>query len=259
MNVCQDKARDRGCQQAERQGVRPRSAIHGRAGRALHSEFESSSVAWFKRVVSWVTSLARRPGDLSGRSRSKCVRKARSSLSFRMRLKRYPSDPTRTQGKRLKRLLPPAKPGGRPREVKLREVLNGLLYIARGGCAWRMMPTDLPPWSTCYDSFRKSRNDGTWQRINNALRTQIRHRDQREKSPSMDIIDTQSVKTTQKGGPRARTRIRGSTAGSGTWWSTRWGWWGRGPFRGHPGPGRGQVGPEEDGGPVPPAEEDPGR
>src|SRR4051795_3730844 len=64
--------------------------------------------------------------------------------------KRYPSDLTRTQWKRLKRLLPEAKPGGRPRSVDLREVLNGIFYIARGGCAWRMMPTDLPPWSTCY-------------------------------------------------------------------------------------------------------------
>src|ERR671917_550333 len=69
--------------------------------------------------------------------------------------KRYPSDLTRTQWKRLKRLLPVAKPGGRPRSVNLREVLNGIFYITRGGCAWRMMPKDLPPWSTCYDYFRK--------------------------------------------------------------------------------------------------------
>ena len=62
----------------------------------------------------------------------------------RAKSKRYPSDLTRTQWKTLKRLLPPAKPGGRPRSVDLREVLNGILYIVRGGCAWRMMPTDLP-------------------------------------------------------------------------------------------------------------------
>ena len=121
-----------------------------------------------------------------------------------MKPKRYPSDLTLTQWKRLKRLLPPAKPGGRPRSVDLREVLHGILYIARGGCCWRMMPKDLPPWSTCYDYLRKWRNDGTWPQLNDALRTQVRHRDQRKKSPSLAIIDTQSVKPTEQGGPRGK-------------------------------------------------------
>src|SRR6516165_7914423 len=121
---------------------------------------------------------------------------------------RYPSDLTRTQWKRLKRLLPPAKPGGRPRGVDLREVLNGIFYIARGGCAWRMMPTDFPPWSTCYDYFRKWRLDGTWSKVNDALRTQVRHRDHRKKSPRLGIVDRQSVKTTEQGGPHGKDAFK---------------------------------------------------
>ncbi|MBV8383393.1 MAG: IS5 family transposase, partial [Planctomycetaceae bacterium] len=118
--------------------------------------------------------------------------------------KRSPCDLTRTQWKRPQRLLPPARPGGRPREVNLREIRNGILSITRGGCSWRMMPKDLPPWGTCYDSFRTWRNDGTWAKVNDALRTRIRHRAETKESPSLGIIDRQSVKATERGGPRGK-------------------------------------------------------
>ena len=139
--------------------------------------------------------------------------------------KRYPSDLTRTQWKRLKRLLPQAKPGGRPRSVNLREVLNGIFYITRGGCAWRMMPKDLPPWSTCYDYFRKWRNDGTWSRINDALRTQVRHQRRAAEEPEHGHHRQPERQDHRAGRPaRQGRRTRRSTAGSGTWSWTRWGW-----------------------------------
>ncbi len=84
---------------------------------------------------------------------------------------RYPTDLTPAQWKRIQDVLPSAKPGGRPRSVEVREVLNGILYVVGSGRSWRMMPKDLPPWSTCYDYYRKWREDGTWTRLSTALLT----------------------------------------------------------------------------------------
>src|SRR4051812_30721892 len=97
--------------------------------------------------------------------------------------RRYPSDLTRTQWDRLRPLLPDAKPGGRPRSVDLREVLNGIFSITRGGCGWRMMPNGLPPRSTRSDYFYRWPDDGTWSRINDSLRIQVRHKDGAEEEP----------------------------------------------------------------------------
>lgn len=113
---------------------------------------------------------------------------------------RYPSDLSDAQWMRLEPLLPPVRPGGRPRAHPLREVVDALRYVLRGGIAWRALPHDYPPWQTVYHSFRTWRLDGTWERLNDALREVVRERAGRTWQPSAAILDSQSAKTTEKGG-----------------------------------------------------------
>jgi putative transposase len=112
----------------------------------------------------------------------------------------YPSDLTDEQWQLIGPLLPKAKFGGRPRKTDVRLVVNGILYLLRTGCAWRMLPHDFPPWPTVHDYYRRFRREGIWEKVHNNLREQVRVEAGRQASPSAAIIDSQSVKTAEKGG-----------------------------------------------------------
>jgi transposase len=127
----------------------------------------------------------------------------------------YPSDVTDRQWEILAPLLARPHPGyGRPRKYQLREIVNALLYLVKNGCTWRALPHDLPPWEDVYDHFRRWKKDGTLERLHDALRTEVRLRAGRTATPSLLILDSQSVPTTEKGGLEATMRARKSKGAS---------------------------------------------
>ncbi len=132
---------------------------------------------------------------------------------------RYASDLTDAEWALVAPLIPPARRGGRPRDVNLREVLNGIFYVLWTGCQWPALPKDLPPKSTVHHYFMLWEWDGTLERIHHALYLMVRDQEGREASPSAAVIDSQSAKGAQKGGlrstRRASMRARRSRGASG--------------------------------------------
>lgn len=138
---------------------------------------------------------------------------------------RYPSDLTDEEWGYVEPLIPPAKRGGRKRTVNVREVLNGIMYVLSTGCQWAYLPKDLPPSSTVYYYFDLWTYDRTLERIHHELYVKCREKMGREASPTACVIDSQSVKSAEKGGPAlihpATTQARKSKAKSDTFSSTR--------------------------------------
>ena len=129
---------------------------------------------------------------------------------------RYSSDLSVNEWQHLKPLVPVPKHGGRPAKYERLEVLNAILYLVRTGCAWRLLPHDFPPWRIVYHYFSTWRRDGIWTQLHDVLRTQVRLAEGREAEPSAAILDSQSVKTTEKGGSMDMMPARRSRAGNGT-------------------------------------------
>jgi transposase len=128
----------------------------------------------------------------------------------------YPTDLSDREWNLIKHLVPEAKSGGRPEAYPKRDILNGVFSLLRRGCSWRMLPHDLPPWRIVYHYFRPWRQDGTWHLRHDLLRGDVRVAAGKRRQPRAGIIDSQSVKTTEKGGSMALMPINKLKAASAT-------------------------------------------
>ena len=138
-----------------------------------------------------------------------------SQKGMGMKREGYESDLSDEAWAILERHIPKAKEGGRPRRVDIREIVNAIFYLLRSGGSWRLLPHDFPNWKTVYAYFRQWRMSGEWEAMNTALRVELRMKLTREATPSVLSIDSQTVKTTEKGGfvaSMAENSSRGANA-----------------------------------------------
>jgi len=134
----------------------------------------------------------------------------------------YATDLSDAEWAILRELVPAALAGGRPATWERREIVNGILYVLHTGCQWHLLPHDFPPYKTVYDYYRQWRRSGLWERINTTLRERLRTSEGRDPQPSAGIIDSQSVKTSEKGANVAMTAERKSTDANATCSSIPW-------------------------------------